>query len=468
MSFIRKVKGHTTIILRNVKTGKVEVYEDDNMQTNAMLQYFANCGFLNYPNLNQNQLVDNLLSGIMAFDGTITESADNTKVPAGLTMIANGAVGVQNADEVVDELGSCSNRPEETGWQDEETYLMTFDFTTAQGNGLISCICITGGNYALAGEGNAHSKGRYAASHPSLTNLAGDVVSYDVVGHVFNIDFVASTIDALDLTDAGTTGKGVLRKYSVPISKINLRGTQSNPVILSETEITLPTEMTNAATLKFQAHNGNLLIWNFDTESDHVWGSNFTQYLWTLAPSGTITSETLVNTSGDELHGIQNAIFDGDYIFFCPTYYQFIWDSQWRYHNNTQTIYIMNRTSGVISKISNPYGDDVSGKITDLGAGSSGWIPYHTSGDGRIYLGGYSCSYVVDAVLNKVYPTNSATRYGYDVNGLLPVTGLIKHSGADLYRDQMYIATINNLETPINKTVEKTMKIVYRLTFPKQ
>lgn len=41
-----KIHGHSTIELRNVKTGKVEKYEDDNMVTNALQRFLQDTGMV--------------------------------------------------------------------------------------------------------------------------------------------------------------------------------------------------------------------------------------------------------------------------------------------------------------------------------------------------------------------------------------------------------------------------------------
>lgn len=468
-----KIKGHTTILLKDQHGNVVERHEDDNMVTNAISEYLANCGFLNFPNCDQNGLVAQLLGGIMCFDGEIDEDADIIKVPSGLHMIANGALGRTAHDENVTELGRVSTRADETGWQDDGSFLMTFNWDMAYGIGTIACVCLTNQFYALAGDGNSYSGKRLTSGNPSLTSIQGNVTShsgftgYNQYDHnVFNYDIENSTLCVFDWSDRATTGKGVIRKFRVPASMVNLKGTQTSPILLDEIEVTLDEYFLAAGRLRCQALGDNLMIWNVDSESEHTWGTDFTQYLWTLTPSGTLTRTTLLNTSGDTLHGIQNAIFDGDYIFFCPTHYWYIYDTQWRYYNDTRTIYIMKRSTGVITKVTNAYGDDDrDGNSSDLAMEGSGWMPYSSNGEGRVYISGKASSYVVDGTLGEVWPTNSQTRYGTGTPPYFTAEGLINNIGPNLYRNECFIASINNLATPVVKDGTKTMVIQYRLTF---
>ena len=441
MSVPRIKKGETIITLTNIHTGEKKVYHDTNMQTNALNYYLANCGWLNRDNLQdssyRNRLAEEILGGVMLFDTALPANADCIKVPAGTTMIANCALGAVNTDAGtgVTELGTCSTSPTETG-RINGKFMVTYRWNDGQGNGTIRSLSACPIKYAMAGEGNALSKERTSTRYDPR-NLAGTTTNYmnnsGMHGWPFGVDLEKSIVYTFDLTDASTNHYGVLRKYRLPISKVNLWGTQSavvqlpmeydgnnDPVYdkhitLSETFYQFITGSGGVTAIKYSPFNGNLMMWNvavgYNDSSyynERIWGDNWTQYLWTLEPDGTLTQETLANTSGDELHCMENPIFDGDYIFFCWNYYQFRFEDTYRYQNDTRTIYVLNRTTGTIDKITNEFGDDRQGtfwNIEDLGQTNSGWMPYMTSGDGRLYISGYSKSYVVDAVLKKTFVT---------------------------------------------------------------
>lgn len=475
---IPKMKGHTTIILKNEKTGEIERHEDDNYMTNAIAEYFANCGFMNYPNIDRANMVQLLLGGIMAFDEPISEDNDDptiVHVPTGHKMIANGSVGTLNNGEVL-EMGSYSST--ESGWQADGSYVQTYDFTTSQANGTISCICLTGQAYGYAGEGNSISGVRHA-NKVNITGLAGSVTSQTgIVGTPFNIDLTDSSCNTFAVetrTDAQTEEEyvtGVLRKYRLPISMINIKGTMSAPILLSETEIAIDADMQSASTTQYFFLNGqplgkNLILWNahYAPRPAPVWGENFTQYIWTITPSGTITKETITNTSGVSLSGLQAAHFDGNYCFF--TMARGIDQSYGDAGADSRTVYILNRSTGAIASLENPYGKYVGGiNWWQNQYYQWDWALISSRGDGKIVVGGNTGCYVVDATNNTIYPSNaSGTNYN---SQLALVSGLIRSYGVNLYRDQSYIASINNLETPVVKTAEKSMKIIYRITFEEE
>ena len=475
----KKIKGHTTIVLTD-KDGNEEIHEDDNMMTSALEEYFANCGFLNYPNADQNNLVQELLGGIMGFDTALSETVDAsghtlTKVPAGVNMTFNGSILNTNIASGVTEIGTYV--ADQSGWQDDGSFVQTYDYNMEQGNGTIACVCLCGKNYGYAGEGNRTSGQRMSTKY-SIVNLGGSVTSHSgIPGYVFNVDLEGSTVHSFSIETVDGVKKGFLRKYRLPISIINMKGTRTAPIKLSETEVTLDGQITSYNLLT-QNLGQNLVLWN--VHSVHAggspkWGANWTQYIWTLTPSGTLTKETISNTSGDSnLHGLQAAIFDSDYIFFIDAYG---WGETW---NNDVTIdsrkvYILKRSTGAITTITNPYG--VEGRGSDAAywwdrRQRGGWLLYHGTGDGRIVTTG-DYPFVVDAVAENptthiagvVYPTNASNAI---IGNLDPVSGLIRHIGANLYRDQGYIATINNLATPVVKDNTRTMRVIYRLTFEEE
>lgn len=472
-----KIKGHTTIILKDVKTGKIERHEDSNMMTNAITNYFANCGFLNYPSVDTNNMVELLLGGIMAFDDEISESVSIVHVPAGLKMIANGSVGTTNNSEVL-ELGSYSST--ESGWQQDGSYVQTYDYTTSQANGTIACVCLTGRDYGYVGEGNSISQVAHSTKK-SIINLSGSPTQITNIQRMkFNIDMTNShcyTFAFETRTDPQSEEEyyvGVLQKYRIPVRKLNLKGTMSSPIKLSEQTIQLDSVMRDILALTdhsqeiyFEPYGNNLYLWNAntDTRNSGEWGDGWTQYLWTLTPSGNLTRQTLTNTSEDTLYGIQIPHFDGNYIFFpyVNGYYE-------HFNIDTTSIYILNRSNGTIQKVSNPYGRTIQNSSsifqTEIYKTIS-WRRHHTSGDGRIVLQGYNPT-VIDAVLGKIYPTNADSNTYGDTHAT--TEPLIRcdsetNNAFILRRDQGYIASINNLSSPVVKTSEKTMKIIYRITF---
>lgn len=475
-----KIKGHTSIILTDVNTGEVERHEDENMLTNALQAYFQNCGFLNYPNIDQNNMVVELLGGVLAFDTAITENANTIYAPAGVKMIANGSVDTLNNGNPT-ELGSFSST--ESGWQQDGSYVQTYDYSTSQANGTIACVCLTSKAFGYVGEGNYTSQTKKSTG-VNINPYAGDVTEYSgVLGTVFNIDIANSCCHSFQITseqiqvgdEVTTVYTGHLRKYRLPITKINIKGTRTSPVLLSERTVQV-SETMGAATKLMQPHDGKLLIWNYTTRYNDIWGSTFTQYLWTLTSSGTLTETILTNTTGEDILGIGPAIFDGDYCFFPKLY----WDAtEHRNSISTQKIFVLNRNTDTIGSIDVPIGDIAGYTDPTSSASVLGFILLRGTNTGRIitYNGTRSAtkSMVYDAITLTGAPVNASNTiassgspnyfHRYFASNLISYNS---YYSIKLYRNMSYIASINNLDSPVVKTPDKTMKIVYRISFDEE
>lgn len=471
-----RIKGSTEIVLTDVRTGEREIYKDDNLVTNWLTEYFANCGMMNYPNVDMTNLVESLLGGVMAFDQALTESASTVTVPEGAKMIANGCVGVDNVGDVL-ELGSYSDT--ESGWVNG-AYVQAYDYGTSQANGTIATICLTGKDHGYMGEGNSVS-GAYMSSPRSL-GLIGSASEYLTAGGIAGgIDLAHSTCYSVDFSDI-SNGNITIRRLRLPINKINVVGTPSVPVVLSETTITAPsqlvTELTRSynplasgAVEHFQDVGSKMMILSRSSESAAgAWGSTYTQYLWELDyAAATITQSTILNTSGEDLRGIVHPVWlDEDTLAWIDgyvAYSDYFWGG---------TIYYCHRTSGVwgsIGSVTNPLG------AATPYAASAGWYKKVWSDGQRAIIGtgtmGTPCI-ELDTSLGVAYPTNAyypnlATYQMVPTSSPL-ILGCPHKNSSDywalyLYRYQGYIASVNVLASPVVKDATKTMKITYRLTF---
>ena len=490
----QKMKGHTKIILTDKKTGKQEVYEDDNMVTNALSKMFENCGLMNYPNADRDNYIPQLLGGIMGFDTALTEDPDNIYTPAGVEMIFNGST-LNTTDAGYSELGIYM--ADESGWNADHTaYTFVYEFMTTRGNCKtghpISCVCLTGREYGLAGEGNSVSE-QTRSSKVNITTLQGTQTTWSgYAGYVFKIDFTNSCCYALDLSEravSGTEGKVTLRKYNVPINELRIDCTSSSPALLEETVISLASDsdfINSTSVLLAQQCNDKLIVWDMPTRNDSSyyvenrrWGSEFTQHLWIFNADGTYTKKTVPNNTGaSNLSGIGAAYFLGDKWCIFPKVYSPQSPNYAYYQERTDSrvIYLWNRTDDTMTQLSNPYGAEcvnlanITHNNIDYWNNVWGipWNMYHGV-DGKAYIfkastGDTSLAHVIDCENETIYPTNF---YNVSTSSRYPVTGAITttRGGVNLLRDQCYIATINNLQTPIMKDASKTMRVIYTITF---
>lgn len=144
------IKGKTIVELKDVKTGIVDKIEDSNMVTNALNDIVNSLSYgwlvdkkidsldMIYP------IVYKLLGGVVAFPSNIEENALNYYAPYNTdatcfasnvvnsgTETRRGSFNVNESGPVLDEFGKKIG------------YRFIWDFETSQANGDISCICLT-------------------------------------------------------------------------------------------------------------------------------------------------------------------------------------------------------------------------------------------------------------------------------------------------------------------------------------
>lgn len=146
--------GHTKIELTDVDTGQTDVYESDNLVTNA-LQWMTNemstlrTNVLSVINDTKEDVhVKALTGGLMLFDTQIEENPEIIYPPAGNKMVGCGSAITYTGSNTM--AGSYNN--EESG-EIENGWKHVWDFSTNQSNGTISCACLTtkAGGKATAG-----------------------------------------------------------------------------------------------------------------------------------------------------------------------------------------------------------------------------------------------------------------------------------------------------------------------------
>lgn len=150
------IKGTAKIELTDVKTGKKEIYQHDNMITNAVNDVLSlnPLGF-------KSKLVDNgilfpvvpkLIGGVLLCENPLEEDPAKYWVPNDNPIVGYSGYNVNtNADP---KRGSL-NQVESGVLEDGSGYRFVFDFATSQGNGVISALGLTSNAGGSNGYGNA-------------------------------------------------------------------------------------------------------------------------------------------------------------------------------------------------------------------------------------------------------------------------------------------------------------------------
>lgn len=442
------MKGQTTIELTNVINGKKENYVDCNMITDAVSEVLKTRGLIGNYDVPRNELVKSLLGGVVCFDEALTESAGNVFPPASATMIGNAVMDITSADDVV-EMGSYNAN--ESGWQQDGSFLAVYDFNTSQANGTIACVCLTSDIGSYIGYGNSIS-GKRKDLIQAYQRMESFPVTYAMAGYTpVRMDYSASSVDMiqnvnLDYNNATTyfmnTGKLKIERYKIPLSKVNLTCLTNSFTKVSETEITIPDEFKSSNIQTIVRVDGNdIYIIPMGT-----WANSGTLKILKIDSNNETSIISLINTTGASLY-LQS--FD----FYVITEGCFIyWNS-----SNISTVYKVRLSDSSTTEIANI-------DSTYLTAYGDLWLVKN----GRIFIYGKVININDDTISYINGYGNTSGLYSAMTNvANHPLMTFEQNALGAMYPRMlnMYLASINNLETPVVKTAEKTMKISYRIMF---
>ena len=153
--------GHTLIELTNTETGEVRTIEDDNIVTNYIKETILPRGilglngytwFTNRESVNwKDDMLESYTKGLLLFDAPIDEDPDMMSPPAGVRMTGHAGYNSYSGKDL--SIGSYNEA--ESG-KIENGFKHVWDFGTSQGNGPISCACLTTQAGGILGAGSAY------------------------------------------------------------------------------------------------------------------------------------------------------------------------------------------------------------------------------------------------------------------------------------------------------------------------
>ena len=268
--------GYTKIELKDPYTCRKQVFESENMLTNAAENYFANAGMFNYFDdlfkaSNTDNLVPTMFGGIMLFDDEIPENANNTGIPAA-NMTANMAYNITNNTNPP-ELGSYSAT--ESGWQQDGSWVQVYNFTTTQGNGDIASACLTSRALGGIGAGNQSMTRKNVTNEFDYHGIVSSRVytdrSFFKVNYDSSIGYAICTPDIYNKTlSAGMTIR--VFKYLIPLSIINIK---ERFKLLETYTFTIPNEWKSVSSsyYRYTICDGKIILYGKPYDSGYVWDS---------------------------------------------------------------------------------------------------------------------------------------------------------------------------------------------------
>lgn len=464
------LKGKSVIELTDVHTGEKEVYEDTNLVTEAVMDILnTNIMGALYNSTNFNgasgddwklPLKKNIMGGILLYQNAIEERTDNYYAPLNNPLIGYASDDANNTEDIRRGSRNLTESKEVDGG-----YRFVWDFQTSQANGTISSICLTN---TMAGKGTQYDKNYLVciSTHSNGKN------QYKTEAYRDNKRIFIGEGYRLEMTTYYNSTQATLRKYQEdylhaslterPLSRIVLEPEEETSVDLGHYPLFYHytggskdgTEepYSNSNDVKnylFHASDGKWhgIVRRSNQEYSHTSSGkdyyNHVNYEWfmdTIDSGRCITQKIVVPSGVSEFNSIGMSgkwlmCYTGNKLYRIDT-------------TNVANIELVPDFTYVSSNYLTYIIDD------DIVI--NGW--YFFEGEPKLYV--------------RQTPSNSYIAWGRSQMSRYKAFAIrewmYSYSGYSLYKELYlytpYLATINNLGTPVIKTADKTMKITYTIT----
>ena len=461
-----KLIGTTKIELTNVKTGEVEKYENHNMLTNAISDIFKPLGLSNKPYRYFNDFVpyyEKLLGGILCFDTVIEENPNNYYPPVNANIVGCAAYGMQNNTQNTFRGGF--NQTESEVNLNDRYVKYVYDFATSQANGTIESICLTNKNGGLTSYGGKNTA--YISDYPLMQSICEDTLQYvrpEYTGAPTGSKCSSIIVDTTEVIFLIDRNEDCIYYFKIiddrHINIIKRRAFLKSVSILEDVRYKKPLiEEINLSELGVQI-SYNDIGYNYDPSKDCLYiytcntvglGPNQTVLVTEIKiDSWEIKQYQVTNTTNVKLSTDRWDLFVTEGYLLIKTY------------NSPYELYKIN--------IENP-ADVVKFKRTNVdNIKSSAKCVIN----GRVYYEYTNAQLLIANILtNEIMPPEAKSLFGnYRDFNATPVRNEPLLYFADFGNEDVdgcwnmmcnYLATINNLDVPITKTADKTMKITYIL-----
>ena len=455
-----KIHGHTTIELTSVVDGSKKIIEHDNVFQNAVLaKYMRSLGYYNnnpYANSTWkgNAAWRNLVGGIFLFRDSIDlTGGDVAFMPAGNAMTANGSYGVTNSGNPT-ELGSYNNVESVIG---DHSLTFVYDWDTSHGNGTISTVCLTSETGGYIGYGNpsgtAGGTRLFSANQSSNYYVTGNS---QFIPQVYkNLVFKTVSIDTAN-------GKVTIDCAYVPCDKMSIFAVQNEQMEVYYTGSlpSTPDQSFNHYT-KICVDGDYLYIfpaYSGDGITEIGNGGSYT-YIKVDLTARTAALGSFTNNTGRTIFVgfLHQLVADG--VIYCPRYRQ--WSD------------LVNSDIDLIKLSDSSYVDTITAAqrytyLSNIGAFTPGLIQCgRTDAHTWIYDTVNKTQYPTNAhrsILETEHETNVITSTAQAEDGIMGVFGTYYQTNVYSFKNPLYLATVNNLESPVVKSSTQTMKVTYTLT----
>lgn len=437
-----KIHGSTDIILKS-KYGRVDRYHSENtFQSGILAEGLRNLGYADaspYEHFADKTVPSfaEIVGGILLFENPVT--ADSQFMNTGNKMIGNGAYDVQNGSEP-NELGSYNSAESIIT---PSSITQVYDWTTSQGNGTISSVCLTSRLGGYIGYGNANDKQVSSLWGMNKNSGLANIIPQGDANMGSNNVVCNGSFYNFEMTDTTTL---TVKKWRVPLKNASVfDGIKSTKTIdvssLHYSQLGTGFCVSASNGKIYLAYNGiitfgTIYLWEYDTATE------------------TLTEKTITNPNNLSVMGIYVAkqkVFAFGQNGDIPIY-------------NLDGSHFYTIPHG---SVGGGHSDNYAGEFGDFVL--LGWRK--ESGTKQTFI----CD--VSSATPTVRLTNASASFGSGnqnqplimeetSKALTFVTAVgvgQTFNGAFAFNNPLYLATINNLQSPVTKDITMSMKILYKL-----
>lgn len=440
------LKGHTKIELTNVHTGEKEVVEKHNLITNNLKRYFEKQALFNGLARGKSAmcpLYNNGMGGMVLLSDAITEDADAFHIFYSsadiLTGCAHNAVNT-GTDTKIGSRNLSESKVLDNG------YKFVWDFGTQQANGVISTVALT--NNAVCKRSETVFAYPQAFGSVEFNKEASDLWEY-----LTDYDFEQNIATVIMVVDSSTVK---VIKYKFDLSTVHLLDYGYDSILaisqLKLSETIVPSSLT--------LNPAGFWLDGFDGYYYYIYVQAYNAQYIARMSKDTLQIDTSYGLTEINLELGSSTYTERQYISkYCAIANGYLY-TPGGYNVNYQKVNLSDLSE--IVKITGT--DKVSFSV-------------ECASDGKlIYIGG-----------NVLFPDDTYIHYCYSSDYLYtgfwagnrsengqPKIIMSKYGECLYVNSSRYYATfgycmnnlctINNLETPVTKTADKTMKITYTIT----
>ncbi len=447
------IKGQTKIELVDVNTNEKKTYLDNNMITQAIPNLFKSqsviLGLTDISRESMLPLNSKGMGGIALFNTTLNEDVNNIALP-----LEDKVIGIASSNVYDGDSSRHGSRNMIESGEIENGYKYVWDFETSQGNGEIKSLGLIHANAGMYYKGlDVNIEGSVISRTLAQTRIQVPTVENWTTEYPYIAHFDAKTGFIYCIHTAGTN-KVIITTFKIFTGFNNLGINDSIGTIKFLNKVELETSLTMLANT----------MWTYSEDDGYFYGFGCLK--------GTPINCTIVRIKADDLTFDETYI--KQYIVSSTSTKGFTWALGY-----TSLCVANNRLYAYSQNIAIMYLDltDTS-KTAYLPTPDIFSVKTLKVFNGMIHCGWYY--FDLDLTYAKMrYKKNSSNIPGFLNNSSLETAAYISPEGACVefkYESSSstiyvyygmiydYLATINNLSTPIIKTSAQTMKITYTIT----